>query len=149
MIPGIAVALQGLNRNTNLMTTAFARTAGGPGTKTILYEAAALALAAVPSGIALMEGVQSAVGVETAHCSGLEARFLAQVTHAAEELTRVEADSIVGSLTKKYGDKQKTKPIGKPFDQLYDLQKVKPLPEWQNLYDEVCQEFDQEYGLRL
>jgi methylamine--corrinoid protein Co-methyltransferase len=96
-----------------------------------------------------MEGVQAAVGIETAHCTGLEARFLAQVTHAAEQLSREEANRIVQSLTQKYADDQKTKPVGKPFDQLYDVQKVKPLPEWQNLYVEVCQEFEQEYGLNL
>jgi hypothetical protein len=84
MIPGIAVALQALNRNTNLLTTSFARPVGGPGTKSILYETAALTIASVTSGIALMEGVQSAVGKNSEHCSGLEARFCAQVTHAAE-----------------------------------------------------------------
>ena len=59
------------------------RPVGGPGTKDILYETVALTLASVPSGIALMEGVQSATGRFVAHCSGLEARFMAQVTHAA------------------------------------------------------------------
>ena len=87
--------------------------------------------------------------METAHCTGLEARFLAQVTHAAERLTRNEVDSIVKSLTTKYAENQKTKPIGKPFDQLYDLQKVKSLSPWQSLYEKVCQEFEQEYGLIL
>jgi methylamine--corrinoid protein Co-methyltransferase len=151
MLPGIGVALQGLNRNTDLMTTAFARTWGGPGTKNILYETAALTLVGVTSGIALMEGVQSAVGVQTAHCTGLEARFTAQVTHAAEKLTRADAAPIVKALTEKYQDAMKggDKPIGKPFDQLYDVEKVVPLPEWQGMYEEVCQEFETEFGLKL
>lgn len=148
MIPGIAVALQGLNRNTNLMTTAFARTTGGPGTKTILYEAAALAIAAVPSGIALMEGVQSAVGREPAHCSGLEARFLAEVTHAAEKLSRKEANVIVKRLAEKYAGDQKNKPIGKPFDQVYDLKTIRPKPEWLKMYKDVKQEL-RDMGLPL
>jgi|TARA_B100001964_G_scaffold240270_1_gene309644 methylamine--corrinoid protein Co-methyltransferase len=151
MLPGIGVALQGLNRNTNLMTTAFARTVGGPGTKTILYEAAALSLVGVTSGIALMEGVQSAVGVQNAHCTGLEARFLAQVVHAAEKLTRKDAAPIVKALTETYRDDmmKPEKPIGKPFDQLYDVVKVMPMPEWQGVYEEVCQEFNKEFGLKL
>jgi len=149
MLPGIGVALQGLNRNTNLLTTSFARTIGGPGTKNILYESAALTLVGVTSGIALMEGVQAAVGIETAHCTGLEARFLAQVTHAAEKISRKEAAPIVKKLTEKYGDDLTKKPIGKSFEQLYDLEKVKPLPEWQKLYEEVCKEFKAEFGLIL
>ncbi len=149
MLPGIGVALQGLNRNTSLMTTAFARTAGGPGTKSILYETAALSLVGVTSGIALMEGVQSAVGVQPAHCTGLEARFTAQVTHEAEKLTRKEAAPIVKALTEKYREGLTEKPIGKPFDQLYDVERVTPLPEWQEIYDEVCKEMGKEFGLNL
>ena len=96
-----------------------------------------------------MEGVQAAVGIETAHCTGLEARFLAQVTHAAEKISRKEAAPIVKKLTEKYGDDLTKKPIGKSFEQLYDLEKVTPLPEWQKLYEEVCKEFEAEFGLIL
>jgi len=151
MLPGIGVALQGLNRNTNLMTTAFARTVGGPGTKSILYESAALTLVGVTSGIALMEGVQSAVGVQKAHCTGLEARFVAQVTHASEKLTRKDAAPIVKALTEKYreGMMAAEKPIDKPFDQLYDVVKVTPLSEWQGIYEDVCQELETEFDLKM
>ena len=142
MIPSIAVALQGLNRNTHLLTTSFVRPVGGPGTKDILYETAALTLASVPSGIALMEGVQSATGRFVAHCSGLEARFMAQVTHAAEKLTRKDAEPLVQALVAKYKDGMKAMPTGQPFDQVYDLTTVQPLPAWQQTYEEVCQEIE-------
>lgn len=148
MIPSIAVALQGLNRNTHLLTTSFVRPVGGPGTKDILYETAALTLASVPSGIALMEGVQSATGRFVAHCSGLEARFMAQVAHAAEQLTRRDADPLVRALVARYEGGMKAMPTGKPFDQVYDLRTVQPLPEWQQLYEEVCQEVS-DLGLAL
>ncbi len=39
--------------------------------------------------------------------------------------------------------------IGKPFDQLYDANKVTPLPEWQSINDGVWQEFETECGLKL
>jgi hypothetical protein len=73
------------------------------------------------------------------------------VTHAAEKLNRAEAAPIVKALTEKYkgGMTAEEKPIGKPFDQLYDVDKVVPLPEWQGIYDEVCQEFETEFGLKL
>ncbi len=148
MIPSISAALQALNRNTTLLTTSFVRPVGGPGTKDILYETAALTLASVPAGIALMEGVQSATGRFPAHCSGLEARFMAQVTHAAEKLTRQDAEPLVQALTAKYKDGMKAMPIGKPFAEVYDLTTVQPLPEWRAVYEEVCQEVES-LGLAL
>jgi methylamine--corrinoid protein Co-methyltransferase len=149
MIPSQAVAFQGLSRNTNVLVSAFARPVGGPGTKDILYESAALTLASVPSGIALMEGVQSATGRFPAHVSGLEARFTAQVTRAAEGLSRQEADPLVRKLVEKFKDNQKGMPIGKPFDEVYDVESVKPKPEWQHIYEEVCMEVEEELNLKL
>lgn len=150
MIVSQAVAFQGLNRNTNLLTSAFVRPVGGPGTKDILYESAALTLASVPSGIALMEGVQSASGRFTAHVSGLEARFTAQIAHAAEGLTRREADPLVRRLVEKFKDKQKSMPIGKPFNEVYDIETVQPKPEWQRIYEEVLtMDIEKELKLKL
>lgn len=149
MVTSQALAFQALSRNSNILVSSFARPVGGPGTKDILYECAALALASVPSGIALMEGVQSAMGRITAHVSGLEARFTAQVAHAAEGLTRAEADPIVQALFSRYKDNQKAQPIGKPFPEVYDLETVQPKPEWQSIYEEVCAELEEEFGLKL
>ena len=58
---------------------------------------------------------------------------------------------IVKALTDKYksGMTTEDRPIGKPFDQLYDVDKVVPLPEWQRMYEEVVQEFEDEFGLKL
>lgn len=149
LITSQAVALQGLNRKTNLLTSCFVRPVAGPGTKEILYETAALVLAAVPSGIALTEGVQSATGRFTGHVSGLEARFMAQVAQAATRLTRKEADPIVKRLISRYGARQKDLSVGKSFDEVYDLEKVQPRPEWEAMYAEVCQEMETEFGLSL
>jgi hypothetical protein len=32
------------------------------------------------------------------------------------------------------------KPIGKPFEEVYDIDNVEPIPEWQGMYDEVRDE---------
>ena len=68
---------------------------GGPCTKELLYESAAIAIATVPAGISIMEGIQSAAGRITNHVTGFEARFLAQVAHASVGLTREEANRLV------------------------------------------------------
>lgn len=149
MISALSVAFQGLSRNTDLLTSSFVRPVGGPGTKDILYESAAVTIASVPSGVAQMEGVQSAMGNNPNHCSGLEARFTAQVTHASEELSRKEANSIVKRLVEKYVDALNDKNVGKPFNEVYDIDTIKPTEEWQQIYNEVCKEIEEEFGLSL
>jgi hypothetical protein len=34
-------------------------------------------------------------------------------------------------------------PIGKPFEEVYDVENVEPTPEWQGMYDEVRNELIQ------
>ena len=46
------------------------------------------------------------------------------------------------ALVAKYKDGMKAMPTGKPFDQVYDLTTVQPLPAWQHTYEEVCQEIE-------
>ena len=55
-------------------------------------------------------------------------------------MNRGEANEIVRKLLAIYKDDLDKKPIGKPFSQVYDLEKVEPTAEWQGMYDEVCEE---------
>ena len=135
-----AICLQALARNTNLMTSCFSRPAAGPGTKEIFYEVAAMTLACVPSGVALVKGVQSATGRFESACTPLEVKFMAEVTHAAEKMTRKQVDPIVRSLIGKYKDSQRAINVGKPFNELYDLNTLQPRQEWLELYEEVKSE---------
>jgi methylamine--corrinoid protein Co-methyltransferase len=149
MLASQALAFQALSRNTNLLVANFVRPVGGPGTKDILYEVAAHAIASVASGISYASGVHSAMGNNSSHVSGLESRFLAQVAKASAGLCRNEANGIVSNLVSKYAKRQKSKPIGKPFDEVYDLDKIKPTTEWQQIYDDVCQEMEGKFDLKL
>jgi hypothetical protein len=79
----------------------------------------------------------------------LEARFAAQVTHAAEGLTRKEADPIVRKLVDKYKDTLNTPNAGKPFTEAYDIDSLSPTADWQGIYDETCSEIEDEFGLSL
>jgi hypothetical protein len=89
------------------------------------------------------------MGNHASHVSGLESRFLAQVANAAAGLTRTEADVMVRKMVAKYADRQGTMPVGLPFDQVYDLDKIQPTVAWQQIYDEVCEEIEVEIGLSL
>ena len=140
LIPSQAVAAQALSRNTNITQANFTRPVAGPGEKDLLYEVAAYQLATVPSGVEVAKGVQTATGKNIAHCSPLEVHFMAQVAHAAEKLTRKEADPFVKKLIAKYKDGQKELKYGKPFNEVYDLEKLEPTAEWQGVYEEVIKE---------
>ena len=142
LIPAQAVAHQALSRNTNITCSNFTRPNAGPGEKDLLYEIAAYQLATVTSGVEIATGVQTATGRHEAHCSPLEVRFLTKVAHAAEKMTRQEVDPLVKKLIAFYKDGQKENKIGKPFNEVYNLETLEPTPTWQNTYEEVIKEME-------
>ncbi len=135
-----SLGIQALTRNSKLMIANLAGPVSGPGTKTILYENAAITLMAVSSGVAEMESSHSAGGAVPRHGSGLDARICAEVTRVVPGITRGQANELVGRLVALYGPEMQSKPIGRPFEQVYDIDKVEPTPEWQGMYDEVKEE---------
>jgi methylamine--corrinoid protein Co-methyltransferase len=112
----------------------------GPGTRTILYENAAFALMAIASGVSELEASHSAGGAVPRHGSGLDARICAEVARTMPGLTRLHANELVGRLVKLYQPEMQHKPIGRPFEEVYDIEKVEPTAEWQGIYDDVKEE---------
>jgi methylamine---corrinoid protein Co-methyltransferase len=140
ILRGMAPAQQALSRNTHLLTDVVITPAGGPGTKTLLYEVAAQSLLAVASGSAGLIGPRSAAGTEPGHVSGLEARFMAEVAHAALGFSRVEINRLVSELVSRYEADIPNHPVGKRFDEVYDPIRVQPNQEWLNVYEGVKDE---------
>jgi methylamine---corrinoid protein Co-methyltransferase len=136
----MSVGMQALSRNTNLLVGTLVGPAGGPGTKTMLYELAAYTLACNTSGQSHLEASHSAGGHIPRHVSGLDAKFCGDVTRATSGMTRKEANGIVNRLLDIYKPQLDKKPIGKPFEEVYNLDTVEPTAEWRGMYDEVCEE---------
>ena len=132
-----SVGAQALTRNSNLMMATLAGPAGGPGTKTIVYENAAFSLMALASGVSELLGSHSAGGAVPRHGSGLDPRICAEVAHTMPGLTREHANELVSQIVPLYVDELEKKPIGKPFEEVYDVDNVEPTAEWQGIYDEV------------
>jgi methylamine---corrinoid protein Co-methyltransferase len=124
-------------RNTPMLFTVMTSPEGGPGTDSLLYECVAMATTASACGASQLLGVRSAVGVVAHHSSGLEARFNAEVGIAAAALSREEANAIVEKAVAKYEPLMGSKPIGQPFSEVYDMNKLVPLPAWLDVYDRV------------
>lgn len=149
MLPGQAVAFQALSRNTTLLVSSFLRPTAGPCVAHIFDEIAAMVLATAPSGIAHIEGVHTATGRFESHCSPLEVRFMAEITHAAEKLTRREANGVAKQLVKNYAEKHKTIEKGKSYTDCYDLETLTPTDEWNQMYLDAIKGLNQEYGLEI
>jgi len=148
ILRAIAPAQQALSRNTHLLNDVVITPVGGPGTETLLYEVAAQTVLAVSSGAAALIGPRSAAGIAPGHVSGLEARFMAEVAHAARGMSRVDADEIVRQLVARYEDALDQRPVGKRFDEVYDVARVQPAEEWLGVYEGVVGQL-RELGLAL
>jgi methylamine--corrinoid protein Co-methyltransferase len=148
IIQAISVAQQALARNSRLLTDVVITPVGGPGTKTLLYESAAMAIMAAASGSCALIGPRSAAGIHPAHVSGLEARWTAEVAHAAAGISRAEADALVRQLVERYKPDLEQRPIGQPFQEVYDPVTLKPRAAWQGLYEEAKAEL-REMGLAI
>lgn len=111
-------------------------------TKELLYEVAANTIAITVSG-GHLEGVGAADG-GAPNGTGLEVRLMAEVAHAVtkQQMDLEEANKIIQKLFNKYEPvfKMEGGNPGKRFDEAYDLSSLTPVPEWQNMYDEVKQE---------
>jgi methylamine--corrinoid protein Co-methyltransferase len=138
LIWGISLGIQALSRNTNLILDTLTGPAGGPGTKTMLYENAAFVIATNASGQSIMTSCHSASGgCIPRHASGLDSKICGEITHAVRGLSREQANELVKQIVPFYIHELDKKPIGKPFDEVYDIEKIEPTAEWQGMYDEV------------
>ncbi|MDO4976268.1 MAG: monomethylamine:corrinoid methyltransferase [Eubacteriales bacterium] len=113
--------------------------ASGAMTKELLYEVAANAIVVTVSG-GHLEGVGATAG-SVPNGTGLEVRFMGEIGKAvaAQHMTRKEANEIVLKLLDKYEHifKAPGSNWGVRFDEAYDMETIQPLPEWNQMYEEV------------
>jgi methylamine--corrinoid protein Co-methyltransferase len=137
ILRAVSVAAAAFARNTHLLTEFMTSPVSGPGTESLLYECVGMALVASSCGASRILGVRSAVGVVENHCSGLETRFNGEVAHAAAGMGRSQADQIVRLALARYLPLLETKPIGLPFEKVYNPETVQPQKIWTDVYDKV------------
>ena len=114
----------------------------------MLYENAAFAVMTTASGQSFIQSSMSASGTKARHASGLDAKMSAEASRAALGLSREEANQIVLDLYDLYGAEIEHRHVGKPFEEVYDLETVRPTPEWDDLYQQVEQDLNG-LGLRM
>jgi len=136
----LSVVHQALSRNTHLLTDPVVNEVSGAGTEKLLYEIAAGIVTIASSGASLTTGPRTAGGKLTDYVTPLECRFLAEVAHKASPISLPDANEIVKELLPRYESTIKEPDLGQSFQQLYDLDTLTPIPEWEAIYEKVKRE---------
>ncbi|MCI8280985.1 MAG: monomethylamine:corrinoid methyltransferase [Lachnospiraceae bacterium] len=117
----------------------------GAMTKELLYEVAANSIVVTVCG-GHLEGLGAANG-NAPNGTGLEVRLMGEVGKAVarQKMTRAKANEIVLKLLEKYEHvfRMEDGNKGVCFDEAYDMETVQPVPQWQQMYDEVKAELSE------
>jgi len=142
----ISAVGQAFARNSPAIIVADIYPESGAGTKELFYETAANAIVNTVTGNHL-EGCGSANGL-LPNCSGLEARFMAEVSMAAHsmKMSLAEANQWVLELLPRYEHvfASEAGNPGLPFDQVYDVEHIQPYDFWNDMYIQVKNELTSE-----
>ncbi len=131
-----AMVGQALARNSRIVTLNDIYVISGPGTVELLYECAAQAIIGTVCGFN-MQGAGTTGGFKADAVTGLEARFIAEVSRAAQGLKRQDASALAAELLTRYQATLPSPNRGKSFPEVYDIETVQPKQEWLDMYYDV------------
>ncbi len=147
MIFVISASSQAINRNLGIPYYALGYASAGSATKQYFYEAAAYLCAVQASGMGI-EDVHPNKAVLTNGALPIDSEFTCAFGHGMAGITRKEANGIILKLMDRYLDRIRDAPLGKPLEQVYDLNTMKPKEELVTLYHETTKELG-DYGIKL
>ncbi len=133
----LSVSNQAITRNTHVVYHSIANQVFGPGTKELLYETLVGMTNMAVTGVTNVVGTRSAGGRRTDHLTPLEHQFGGEVFKAAAGLSREQGNEIVKRFIPAYEDGLPTATDGRSFQELYDVEKLEPIPEWRAMYEDV------------
>ena len=104
----------------------------------MLYEAAAHGLVSTVSGGHLWETAVARNKYRN-YATPLEARLACETGHAVahQAMTRAEANEITLRLLARYEDQIADAPMGKPFQECYDVRTSRPMPWYLEMYEKI------------
>jgi methylamine--corrinoid protein Co-methyltransferase len=142
-----SISTQALVRNSHFPLLNLGYTAAGPMTRMVLYETAAWTIANVVCGGNIeFGGVASATHID--RLSPLEPHWSSEVAIASLKLDRQAANEVLKELLKRYEDQLSTPPLGKLYQECFDIDTHTPIPEYDALYHEVKDELEK-LGLKF
>lgn len=132
-----AHAAVALDLNTDLLLANQYYTLAGPCTEMCLLETAAQAITDTASGRELLSGSAAAKGVSQDRTTGMEARIMGEAASATCGMSIPEVNEILDKLIPRYESKFIDAPIGKRFQDCYDVDDVTPSDEYLQVYDDA------------
>lgn len=132
-------ATQAITRNSHFPMLNLGYIASGPATDMALYETAAWVIGSVVSGGNIeAEGVATATHID--HLTPLEPMFASEVAHAAAGMSRGDANELVNKLVSKYENRFNNPPLGKKYQECFDIHTGTPSAEYRQLYNKIREE---------
>ena len=89
------------------------------------------------TGVSNVVGTRSAGGRRTDYLTPLEHQFGGEVFKAAAGMSREQGNEIAKRFIPRYEEGLSTVTNGRSFQELYDIENLEPIPEWQAMYEEV------------
>ena len=131
----IAMAGQAMSRNSKLLYTSNGFANAGPMTEMLFYETACHALVSTVTGWDLWE-MASTRNKYRNRATPLEARIGMEVGHAVarQGMKREQANEIANRLLAKYEDQAASAPMGKEYQECYDVARALPTQEHLDMY---------------
>ena len=121
-----SVSTQALSRNSHFPFFVLSYTAAGPMTEMCYYETAETVTASVVSGASAIEAIGVAKSTHIDTFTPMEARLSAEVAHAVRGMARDEANRIVKALLDKYERNLENAPVGKKYQECWDVARKSP-----------------------
>jgi len=143
-----SVANQAVTRHSTLPVVNVGYSGAGPMTEMLFYEHSAWVISSVVSGGSIECGA-SARGTALDYTSPLDPLLGSEVAHAVAGMSRKEANGIVNALLGKYENQLRNPPIGKKYQECYDVASGKPIKEYIELYRKVRKEMADQFGLQF
>jgi methylamine--corrinoid protein Co-methyltransferase len=135
----VSLSSQAISRNSHFAFFTIPNTASGPVEEMCFYETAAIVTSLVVSGSSL-----EALGVFRNATTDLQTpqgpEFASEIAHAVPGMTRKEANEITKRLLSFYEHRINNPPMGKRYQESYDVKTGKPFDETQRLYQGMKKE---------
>jgi len=135
----VSVSNQAISRNTKELVWSLGYIAAGPMTKQFFYESAAYLAAAISSGVSA-QTTHPAKAVLNDYVTPVEMLGAVEIIEACVGMTRKQANELALELLKKYEDNIDGAPIGKKYQECFDIETAAPCKEYVELYAEVKEE---------
>jgi len=134
-----AVSAQAISRNTKELVWSLGYIAAGPMTKQFFYETAAYLAAVIPSGVSA-QTTHPARAVLNDYVTPMEMAGSVEINEACVGMSRPQGNELVRELLSKYENKVDSAPVGKRYQDCYDIGTGLPSQEYVDLYGEVKDE---------